>query len=237
MHRLSLLILVVVGACAQNGTDGGILVTKNVAPGNACTFLGDTTEPFIPAGSLSTLGAAGYIFNPQMQSRITALPGEENERTIIVQGANVDLTVDPAISVDPAFTHFRAVFSAPLFPIVNGTQPVSDSSFQLIPPEVVDAIVAANPGAAQFPSDTNPAFATLIQATFQVDGLMSGEFVNSQPFNYAVTVGNSTGVTSLGNCPVMAGALNVGDSCNPFQDGLVDCCTSGTTLVCPAQTM
>ena len=36
-------------------------------------------------------------------------------------------------------------------------------------------------------------------------------------------------------CPVpTTTTVNKGNSCNPFQDGPVDCCTQGTSLVCPA---
>ncbi len=228
--------LIVVGAagCADSG-DEGILVTKNVVPGTGCTFLGDMTEGFFPNGQWSTLSPGGYLFSPQMNSRITALMGEENERTIIVDAADIDLTIDPSLNVDSSLTHFKAPFSVPLPPIVNGSLTTADGQFQLIPRGVIDAVIAANPNV----NDENaPTFSTLIQATFTVTGKMSGQDVTSQPFQYGVTLANDVVVQRAGACPVAGGTtINTGNPCNPFQDGLITCCTDmNNDLICPAST-
>jgi len=236
--RHALISLVLLGACAPNG-DEGILVTKNVVPGAGCSFVGDISEGFFPDGQWSSTASTGYLFHPQMQSRITALPGEENERTIVIQAANVDLTVDSSLglNLDDGLLHFKAPFSVPLPPIVGGTLTSADGEFQLIPPEIVDAVVAANPTAGQPAGPGNPTFSTLIQASFVVVGKMSGNDVTSQPFVYGVTLSNNVVVQEAGPCPVTTGTVAPGNPCNPFQDGLVTCCTTGNALVCPAPMM
>lgn len=235
MHRLlASIVLIGAAACAPNG-DEGILVTKNVVPGQNCTFLGDSAEGFFPEGQWSTLSPGGYLFHPQLQSRITALPGEENERTVIVEAANVDLTIDPALNIDPALTHFKAPFAVPLPPVVGGSLTTADGEFQLIPHEVIDTIIAANPNAA----DPHAAvFSTLIQASFVVTGKMSGSDVTSQPFAYGVTVGNNVVVDDVGACPIPSGVLvQPGNSCNVYQDGIVTCCTKNNVRFCPGLAM
>jgi hypothetical protein len=49
-----------------------------------------------------------------------------------------------------------------------------------------------------------------------------------------VTVCSDCIINDLGACGTKA-AQNLGDPCNPYQDGIVDCCdTAGGGLICPA---
>jgi len=222
--------------CSANGGDESILVLKNVAPptvttGGVCVFTPAETEAAIVHGVLDTSAGTGYEFTAQLKSRLTADTGQDDQRTILLRGANVDLTfVDPnAVTADElkilkntGFLHFMSAFSAPLPP--NGG--LFDASFELIPPEIAGLL------------DAKPGFtSTVIAATFTVVGDLAGGSVSSQPFQYAVTLGKQILTADKGSCASLPTTFmgRAGNPCFPGQDFVVDCCEgSGTTPVCPA---
>jgi hypothetical protein len=223
-----------VGGCSSGG-DEGILIVKDVSPSTGCMFLGESTEASLASGVISTLSPAGYLAAPQMQSRIISDTDDQLSRTVITDTVNVQLTfADPtvasALSGLPAdLTHFSVPMSVPLPPVIGGELTVADGTFELIPLDVITAL------ANMAGSDV---FSTVIDTQFQVLGTMSGEEVDSQKFDFGVTVANNVVVDVVGTCPV-ATATNIldGNSCNPFQDGEVTCCTQNNELICPAVTM
>jgi hypothetical protein len=177
------------------------------------------------------------VFIAQMKSRITALDDQEDQRTIITSGANVDIafpnsTLFSAAELtklqDDRLTKFKALFTAPIMP--NGG--IKDAGFGLIPEELVARIAAK--------ADLTKSFRIEAVATFTVVGDMSGQRIESQAFSYPVTIGNGLSVFVAGPCPLPStfGSVHPGYSCNSMQDGQVDCCiaTSGgvSTLTCPA---
>lgn len=237
---LGLALVALVGGCVADSGDGGILVLRNVVADNMCSTLGNATEATRAHGSLDLLVGGGYLFIAQMKSRITALAGQEDQRTIITSGANVDVAfpgstlfsdAELADLKASALTHFKSPFSQAIFP--NGG--LSDGFFTLIPGEL---------GARIFiKSGERIGFAIEAVATFTIEGDMSGERVTSQPFSYAVTIGNGISIKLVGPCPRSSGSmLNTGYACNPGQDGAVDCCATvnpdgsilAGSLRCPA---
>ena len=225
---------VVVTGCAADSGDGGILVLKNVRADTNCTATSLESEVGMSHGSLDTLIASDYLFIAQMRSRITALTGQEDQRTIITSGAKIDITFPNSTLFsateltqlhDQGLTHFKSLFSVAIAP----NEGLTDGPFTLIPEALVTKI-ADKLGA------TSSRLETL--ATFTIEGDMSGQSVVSQPFSYAITIGR-VNAAILGTCPVATGTtVSAGYACNPMQDGHVDCCTqstpSGTNLICPA---
>ena len=238
---MGLALVALVGGCVADSGDGGILVLRNVVADSMCSTLGSATEATRAHGSLDLLvGGGGYLFIAQMKSRITALAGQEDQRTIITSGANVDVTfpgstlfsdAELADLKASALTHFKSPFSQAIFP--NGG--LSDGFFTLIPGELGRRILMK--------SGMRLGFAIEALATFTIEGDMSGERVTSQPFSYAVTIGNGISINIVGSCPRASGSmLSTGYACNPAQDGAVDCCATVNpdgsivldTLRCPA---
>ncbi|HEY4242371.1 MAG TPA: hypothetical protein VGM88_21285 [Kofleriaceae bacterium] len=235
MSRLPFLVVAVcLGACtASDGADGGMLVSKNVVPGDGCTFTGEENETIIPAGSLQ-IGFAYYAF-PQIKSRITADDDQVDQRTIITTEADVDLTFsDPDLFTSDELdklktdgvTHFKGLFSVPVQP--NGG--IADGSFTMVPTEVSDAITAK--------LGTVPAnFSTTVVGTYTVKGDMAGEGIESNKFQFPVTIIGAGLVEDLGSCPVPSSDTpRSGNPCNVGQDAVYDCCESGGGLICPAPT-
>jgi len=233
---LGLALIIVLGAlggCVANGGDESILVLKNVVADATCTASSSSAEVGLSHGRLDLLLPSGYLFIAQLKSRITALTGQEDQRTIITSGARVDITFPNSTVFSAAeladlrssgLTHFKQLFSVVISP--NGG--IADAPFDLIPVDLVDRIAAKTTPSAAFRMEA--------VATFTVDGDMSGQGVTSQAFTYAITIGNGVGVNITGLCSdVKAGFVaRTGYACNPAQDGVVDCCVSGSRLVCPA---
>jgi len=216
------------GACLASNGDEGIIITKNVAvSGDACTFTSSAGEAFLPHGTISTYATSGYKLIPQMQSRITALAGQEDQRTILVRGARVDIAFADSSLDDlkaDGLTHFEALFSAPLPP--NGG--IIDGFFDLVPIGLIEAIAAR--------AGTTERYRTELIATIKVFGDMAGSEITSQDFQFPVTVCNDCVVNIVGACPLPLGStVSAGNPCNPYQDGVIDCCQDATAgLVCPA---
>jgi hypothetical protein len=239
---MGLALVALVGGCVADSGDGGILVLRNVVADTMCATLGNATEASRDHGSLDLLLGTGYLFVAQMKSRITALAGQEDQRTIITSGANVDVAfpgstlfsdAELAELKSSALTHFKSPFSQAIFP--NGG--LSDGFFTIIPAELARRVLLKGGRSNQFHVEA--------VATFTIEGDMSGERVTSQPFSYAVTLGNEVSVNLLGPCPrPSATMLHTGYACNPAQDGLIDCCGSRDpndqsiivpgSLACPA---
>lgn len=230
----ALLVLAVTApACTANGGDESILVLKNVAPGDNCTVSPAETETGVSRGALDVQFKTGYAFFAQVKSRITAsnaIVGEVDQRTIVTRGANVDLTFPDATVFSAAeiadlnsknLLHFMSPFSVPLPP----NDAIVDVEFDLLLPQLVAAIAAK--GVAM----------TTVQATFKVVGDLSGGNVSSQPFSYSVLVVSQGFRRNQGPCAMLSTSFvpKVGNSCNPGQDGVVDCCTDPSGgFVCPA---
>jgi hypothetical protein len=218
--------LLVVG-CADKG-DEGFFILNNTAPpvgATACTLTGDAGQPFIAAGAISYLSPSGYVFTPLLESRITAVMGSEAERTIHLEGANVTLTA-PASG---GTTSFTALFSGSLAPN-NGTTNVS---FELLPKASIMML-----GSMTANSE--------VVASVTPYGTLGGGRIDGEPFQYPITiVAPANGIlTSQGSCASasLPAASTTVNPCNPYQDGVIDCCTCTSktspptmTTVCPSE--
>ena len=244
MHRLFSIpavcaLFAALGGCAADNGDEGIFLLSNVAPGDTCAFTASASEPFFSHGEFSVHSPTSYRFHPQMRSKIMANAAQENARTIIVEGARINLTF-PDESVFSAsqqddlrnrgIMRFTSLFSAPLAP--NGG--IADGAFDLITVALLDELIAAK-GAGILAADA-PSFRVEVLATITVFGDMAGVEQTSQEFQYPVTICNDCVVRELGACPLPMGTMltNKGNACNPYQDGVVDCCRMGADVICPA---
>ena len=237
MMRLCAIALVAaaVSACADEGGEV-LLVLRNQAPGENCLISASESDPFTPAGILDTaaaLAGRGYLLTPLVKNISTTATATEAQRTIIAHGANVDLRFadqqkfgDDINGFEQAgLTRFQVPFSGAVSP--NGG--TASFSFEVIPAQLIAAI---QPKLAAFER-------TVILADVVIFGDMSGGRVESQTFTYPVDVCNGCLVNTIGDCAMVPQSFEPrpGGACNPFQDAVVDCCTSGggNILVCPAQ--
>ena len=234
---IPMLLLSSLGACVADNGDEGIFITKNVAPGEDCSFSASESSPFLAHGTFSIFSPAAYRVYPQLQSRVTATTGQEDARTIIVRGARVELefadtTLFSASELaemrTAGLTRFETLFTAPLRP--NGG--IADGAVDVVQPAVLDRIVAKRP---DITAANAPVFRTEVIGKIRVFGDMSGSEITSQEFQFPLTICNNCVINVIGACPLPMGTMvRPGNSCNPYQDGVVDCCMSDGQLSCPA---
>lgn len=238
MQRLSILVLVPlaasVGCVAETGGEA-MVIRQNLAPGDSgCTFMPSPTAPFYSRGAIDLLSPVPYAMTPLIESRITAVMGQESQQTIALRGARVDLELGPiSFEVNGAvqtnetteIVKFRSLFSAPLAP--NGG--FSTAHFDVLPTTALATI------RGKLPAGAIHVHAQAV-ATVVVYGDLGGDEVEGVPFVYPVTVCDDCVVNVLSaTCPLPMGTtVRTGNVCNPFQDGVVDCCGAGAGLRCPA---
>lgn len=213
MRASSIAFAMLLAGCAGSG-DEGMFILNNTAPtGTTCALTSDPTQPFLSHGSLVANAGVGYLLTPLIESRIDNPAMQAQTRTIHLEGANVVLS--------KADTSGNLTEVAKFTSLVSGSVPPLGSvnvSFEVVP-----ASVAATPGE--------------YSANITVFGTLGGGRIDGEPFNYPVTVCENCIVRNAGACPLTASNPMTGNPCNPFQDGIVDCCMNGTTLVCPGNTM
>lgn len=251
MHRLLVLVSVVaVSACVADEGDEGFVIRNNLAPGDNCTFTPDVDAPYLPRGAIALQAPSAYQFNPLIESRITALEGQESQRTVQLLGAKVDLAIGPilvesnttsrtvefsaieisALQMSGAL-RFRSLFAASLSP--NGG--LLSTGFDLVPTTALAAI-RTKVGTLAVGERVN----AQVIATATVYGSLGGDELEGRPYVYPVSVCSDCVINVLDACDEIAEGTEIrtGNSCSPFQDGVVDCCTkiinNVPTLVCPA---
>jgi hypothetical protein len=245
LRSLAILVpsLSLLGCAAQTDSDGAMIVLQNTALAQgavSCLFTGVPGQPTISHGQISTASPIPYLLEPLIESRVTAVAGEELQKTILVEGADVHLsiptvtvtnssnqTTTPTVTLTGADAAFQSLFSGSIMP--NGG--ATNVGMDLIPTTVLNQIVQQS-GA----TGSDHLHAEVV-AQINVFGSLGGDKVKALPFQYAVTVCNDCVVNVLGDCPAV-GTIRPGNPCNEFQDFPVDCCTEPTSgaLTCPART-
>lgn len=226
-------------ACADSG-DEGMIVRNNTAVADTCTLTGEPGQPFKSRGTIYAFSPAGYLLTPLIESRIALSVGDEQmvdplQKTIQLRGADVSLTLKSvSVETNGSFnvqqldqalgTPFSTLFAAPLPP--NGSVNVG---FEVIPPSLLREAIAAS-GAD--PNTSNINAEVLAQVTIR--GELGGDELTSAPFHYPISVCNNCVVVDNGACPMNVAEVRIGDPCNVFQDGQVDCCRDeANNLICP----
>jgi hypothetical protein len=224
MRRFPVLVLFVALGCIAKNGDEGMVVLANTAPsGTSCTFTGDPTQPSFSQGEIYAGSPDPYILTPLIESRFTAAGSGQNvDRSILLQGANVTLTASTngqSVSL-PSEAQFTTTISGTIEPggFIN-------VSFPIVPTSVLNAFKSGS-------ADTE------IVANVVVFGAEGGGRVNAEPFGYQVTVCPSNApcvIQDVGSCSGLTASVSTGNPCNPYQDGMVTCCevevcdTSATT--------
>ncbi len=230
------LVPVALVACVDSG-DEGMYVLNNTAVGDSCALSGSPDQPFISHGVIYFGSSLPYTLTPLIQSRILAseTDTDQAQKTIQLRGADVTLTLK-AMSVQAAdgsitstqpetvLGQFSTLFAGAVTP--GGSVNVGVS----IVPQTTLRAVADMSGADL----VNGAFTAEVLASIVIKGDINGSSIESTPYLYPVSVCSDCVISVVGACPLPAGTdVRPGNACNPYQDGIVDCCLDGEDLVCP----
>lgn len=220
MHRL-VLILALTSACVAGSGDEGFAIVNNVAPGPNCTIAGN--GGFLGRGIIDKQSEAAYVLTPELISYVTSSDGTEQQRTISLRGANVEVFRLSGTS-KTSVRKFASLFSGTILPGGKTT-----AAFDILPQDILAASTASGTTREQYVMKVTP---------FGVIG-GGGDTVDGVPFEYPVTVcdGCVRQVDPiLTDCPLPFGSpvMSNVNGCNPAQDGAVTCCMSGGRYICPA---
>jgi hypothetical protein len=240
---ISLAALGAAGCADQGGTS--IIVLHHVAPADGCTFEAEGDE-FRSAGIVDGAGVLddgtavfGYLAAPVVQNVSDTADGTlEAERTVILHGARVDLTINPRADNTEALDDATIAelnannalrFTVPFSGSVTPGGGLTTFSFEAIPVITVRRIAEA---IRDFEDRV------LVTITYTVFGETTvGGSVESDPFTFPVTVCVGCVFQDLGPCAGLAeGTYAGGNSCNIYQDSVAQCCeNSSGFLTCPAE--
>ena len=234
MLRLAALMPIALVACVDNG-DEGMYVVNNTAVTTACALSGSPDQAFLGRGMIHYASPSAYVMTPLIQSRIASGESDVDEiqRTIQLRGADVTLTLK-AVSVerDGQFTVTHPEADLTQFSVLfSGSLPPSgyvNSFVDIIPPATLRQV--AQMSGANVESEP---FNAEVLAQVVIKGDINGDAIESAPYFYPVSVCNDCVVANLGACPLTV-SPRPGNACNPYQDGVVDCCVDASNrLVCP----
>jgi hypothetical protein len=205
MTRTYLVIGLALGAAACAADPASMVILRNQVPGDDCTISSSQTAPFRGRGVMDP-DSGGYIFSPVILSRIES--SRQAERLIFLEGADVSLDrVDgDAVTEVAAFT---TPFSGSITP--GGSLGLA---FEISPPALAEGNYLAH---------------------VQIFGSLEGGDAASQVFDYPFSVEPLQ--IDLGSCADLKAnfVADSPNSCNPLQDGTVECCDTGEGYICPAE--
>ncbi len=238
MLRLALLMPLALVACVDSG-DEGMFILNNTAVSDTCSLSGSPDQPFISHGTIYFGSTVPYQLTPLVQSRLAASTtgGDDASRTIQFRGANVTLTLK-AMSIEDSAGNITTTQSnkelGKFSSLFAGALPPGGSvnvGVDIVPPETMRSL--AQMSGADL---TTGGFKAEVVAEVVILGDINGKSITSSPYVYPVTVCDDCVANNLGTCPLPMGTdVRTGNACNPFQDGIVDCCTDADGgLVCPA---
>jgi len=156
---------------------------------------------------------------PKASTADLTMPDQVEQRTITLEGAHISLSATGASgqSIAIAEPNYDALFAATVPPLGD-----VNVGFELISKATIASFGTTMPAE--------------IEASVIIYGKMGGGTLTGTPFLYPVTVCDDCVVNILpGGCGTASAAVNLGDPCNVFQDGVVDCCSNpDNTVTCPS---
>jgi hypothetical protein len=224
------------------GPAGQFYVVQNQLPGAGCAIPAGKAAVYQGEGVLdirvpSTHGDTAYLLFPLLKNDLPAEGqggGEPNR--IALGGFEIDiafvdgsdaardffatLLADPAQS---ALLRYQAPWSGSVDP-AGGTTAAATNAF----PAETARLLRAN-GVLADPASNRAHVDVKIRAFGQTQ---SGG-IKSDVFRYPLQICDGCLINSITSCPAKGPVLQ-GGMCNPGQDAMVDCCTAGADLICPA---
>lgn len=220
---------------------GQFVIVQNQVPVEGCAIPADVGNAYRGSGDLDVrlvlAGAPfGYAVFPVMQNNLPPAEQGTDLNRIKVSSFEVDVSLpEPADSPGPLQPLFNGLetsqafllhYSIPFSASVSSGGGNTSAAVNAIPADLARAIRASGIlETKEFAYVT-----TTIRARGETD---SGRSVTSDPFVYPVRVCDGCLIASVSACPVTVVPTHPGNACNIAQDESVDCCTAGSSLVCP----
>lgn len=229
-----------VAAAGCHGPNGQFYIVHNQVPQEGCTIPADKNGVYQGDGVLdvrvpSSDVDAAYLLFPLLENDLepAAEGGGVEPNRIALSGFEVTLAlVDgpqevwdffAGLTADPstaALVAYQSPWSGSVSP-GGGTTAAATNAF---PAETARRLRDGNLlGSAS----------ARVDVRIRAIGNKLGTRVRSDQFTYPLRICDGCLINSVTACPATGPILH-GGICNPGQDALVDCCTNGSDLVCPA---
>ena len=233
-------LLLALAGCGQPA--GQFYVVQNQSPEAGCTVPTGTSGTYQGEGTLDirvpATSDAAYTLFPLLQNDLPAVGGGSAEpNRIALSGFEVEIAfVDGNAAAASLFAslatdstaagllHFQTAWSGSVAP-GGGRTSAGTSAF---PAET--AIRLRDSCALVDHSYVR------VTANVRAKGSTQSGGVTSDVFKYPIRVCDGCLINSITACPSTTAVLT-GGVCGPGQDAPVDCCTQGTSLICPATTV
>jgi hypothetical protein len=193
----------------------------------------DTGSLFRPVGTLDVNSPSGYLFFPLVQNVTERVGGDPSARLLSVQGADVELVFQQGVFPDALPADIAA--NSKLTHAFSGSIAAGDITAFAFEVVASNMITAINDNVSLEP-DGSQTFTLTAKVT--VFGEMDGRTVDSEEFEYPITVCDGCLKFNIGACEGLDPAFPIapGFPCvNHYQDEVVHCCTtSGGIELCPA---
>jgi hypothetical protein len=174
-----------------------------------------------------------YFFFPLIENNLPRPTGDLDSNQIQITGFDVDIATVGAVSDSAAAVFASSTASPYLHYQTTWSGGVSSGGGQ------ISAMVKAFPVplAQQLLAAGNLDASPSLTVNLKIQALGStntGRSMQSDPFNFPVSICAGCLAANLGPCPLAATPANAGNACNAAQDQAVDCCTLNGALICPA---
>jgi hypothetical protein len=224
---------------------GQFIIVQNNVPEEGCVIPAGLGSVYRGTGDLdvrlvSETAKRGYAVFPVMQNNLPPpTGGSADNNRIALSGFEVSLSLPPEVRDGPMWQLFEDLkISGPTGgrdPLIQFSTITSGSvaSGGGNTASSVDAISGELARQMRARGGLAPGSFSYVIATLRAKGDTTTMSVRSDPFHYPIRVCDSCLVHNMGLCPVSTEPSRLGNACNIAQDFSVDCCTSGTGLVCP----
>jgi hypothetical protein len=237
---------IALSAASCGNPPGQFLIVQNQVPDEGCVIPASLGTVYQGEGTLdvrlvSDFAESGYYLFPLMQNNYPSPTGGDtgDPNRIALSGYRVDVSLPDDAPADAIYDLFAALqTSSPAGgpdQMIQYRVPTSGSvasgggntagSVNAFPGALARAI--RKTGVLQ-----NVPYVWMY-STVRALGNNLASSVESDAFRYPIRVCDGCLIASREVCPVSHPVLT-GNQCNISQDGYVDCCTSGTGLVCPS---
>ena len=215
-----LLLFSLATGCVAGNEDSPVAILYNQQPGADCTISSSETGAAIIRGTIDTTSPAGYLLTPVVKNFAeTSDFINVGQRIAYLEGAVIRVNQGGSSLAD-----FTTTFGAVVEPDGGSTGLL----FELVPQQIIEGLRGS----------LGPDQRTTLNTTTELFGSLGGSSLETKQFSYTIDVCNGCLINDVGPCSTFSGEVNnEGGKCNPLQDtSLVDCCTEGGALVCPALT-
>jgi hypothetical protein len=177
---------------------------------------------------------AGFFFFPLLKNNLPTSGSGPDVNQIFLSSFAIDLSpasappqtqalfaaLEGGTSADRALLHFKTLWS--------GSVGSNGKISAIVPAFPVDLAqrIAALQEIGKSPS-------LWVNVRVRAFGSTTSQSIESDPFVYPLAVCSGCLVANVAPCPFTVPPANTGNPCNIAQDAPVDCCISGSDMICP----